>query len=246
MVNFRKQNLLLLSIAFAVIGYQIYVGGDAFALWRMLSPSIPFIFILFICAIATFVSALFNVIKVKNYFIHYPNLLKQYVAEASIALLTLIGFLSININYLPWIFSATFSDGTKGIALGINTAIVINELTTNDASLGVFHAGVVPYYTGRKAIDFLGKCDRYIARLPPDLSGKISWLGMNSVPGHNKYDLNYSIKTLQPTYVEMFSYGSQDLSEWASDKYVRVQFPGGKLFLLKDSPAVLWEKTRSQ
>jgi arabinofuranosyltransferase len=245
-VNFRKQSLLLISIAFAAIGYQIYVGGDAFVLWRMLSPSVPFIFILFICAIATFVDSLFNAVKVKDYFIHYPNLPIRYVTEASIVLLTLMGSLSMNIRYLPWIYSAKISGGTKTFEFDINTALMINELTTSDASVGVFHAGLVPYYTGRQAIDFLGKCDRYIARLTPDLSGKISWSGMNSVPGHNKYDLNYSIKTLQPTYVERFYWGSQDLSEWASGKYVKVHFAGGSLFFLKDSPSVLWEKTHPQ
>lgn len=245
-INFRKQSLLLLSVAFAAIGYAIYVGGDSFVLWRMLSPSVPFIFILFICAIATFVSTLFNAVKVKSYFIHYPNLPIRHVAEASIALLTLTGLLSMNINYLPGIFSAKIRGGTGAFEFDINTAIMINELTTSDASVGVFHAGLVPYYTGRQAIDFLGKCDSYIARLPPDLSGKISGRGMNSLPGHNKYDLNYSIKTLHPTYVEGFKWGSQDLSEWASDKYVTVHFTGGSLFLLKDSQAVLWEKTHPQ
>lgn len=242
---FRKPSLLLISIGVAAIGYQIFVGGDAFVLWRMLAPSVPFILILFICAIATSVRAVLNVAKASNYFINHPNLSKKYVAEASIALVTLIGWLSMNINYLPWIYSAKISGGTKGIEYTINTAIAINILTRSDASIGVFHAGVLPYFTDRKAIDFLGKCDRYIARLPPDLSGKISWSGMNSVPGHNKYDLNYSIKTLQPTYVESFKWGSQDLTEWASGKYVKVHIPGGSLFLLKDSPAVLWEKTNS-
>jgi len=240
----KRKKLLLLSIAIAAIGYQIYVGGDAFVLWRMLSPSVPFIFILFVCAIAAFVNVLFNADAVKEYFIHYPKLPSRYFAGVAIALLTLTGSLSMNVNYLPWISSAKISGGTRGLKLSIDTAIVINELTTADASVGVFHAGVIPYYTGRKAIDFLGKCDKYIARLPPDLTGNISARGMNSVPGHNKYDLNYSIKTLRPTYVEMFKWGSQDLSEWASDKYVTIQFSGGNLSLLRDSPAVLWEQTR--
>jgi len=65
---------------------------------------------------------------------------------------------------------------------------------------------------------------------------------MNSVPGHNKYDLNYSIKTLQPTYVQQLNWGTQDLTEWAKDKYVKVAFVGGSLFLLKGSPAVSWGK----
>ncbi len=65
---------------------------------------------------------------------------------------------------------------------------------------------------------------------------------MNSVPGHNKYDLNYSIETLQPTYVQGFVWGSQDITEWAKSRYTQVQYRGVTLFLLKDSPAVYWEK----
>lgn len=241
--RFRKERLLLFAIALAAIAYQIYVGGEAFVLWRMLAPSVPFVLILFVCATVAFVNHLFNTVTASNYFARNPRLPKRGLAEACIVSLLLTGYLSINTEYLPWLFSARISGGTKGIAYSVNTAILINDLTTSDATLGVFHAGLVPYYSGRKSIDFLGKCDRYIASLPPDLSGKIGWRGMNSVPGHNKYDLNYSIKSLQPTYVEMFKWGSQDLSQWAMDKYVSVRFAGGGLFLRKDSPAVLWDKT---
>jgi hypothetical protein len=243
-VNFRKEKLLLLAIAIAAIGYQIYIGGEAFVLWRMLAPSVPFVLILFACATVAFVNTLFNTVNVNNYFTRYPRLPKKWIAEGCIVSLLLTGFLSINIDYLRLLYIARIPDGTKGLVYSINTALIINELTTSDASLGVFHAGLVPYYSGRKAIDFMGKIDRYIAHLPADLSGKVSWRGMYSVPGHNKYDLNYSIKTLQPTYVENFKWGSQDVSHWALDKYVLIRFPGGGLYLLKDSPAVLWNKTR--
>ena len=37
---------------------------------------------------------------------------------------------------------------------------------------------------------------------------------MISVPGHNKYDLDYSIKQLRPTYVEASAWGAQDITEW--------------------------------
>ena len=73
------------------------------------------------------------------------------------------------------------------------------------------------------------------------MSGDISWDGMNSVPGHNKYDLNYSIKVLQPTYVQRFVWGSQDLSQSATH-YVEVEYSGISVFLLRDSPAVIWNK----
>ena len=124
----------------------------------------------------------------------------------------------------------------------VNTAIALSQLTTSDAAVGVYWAGSIPYFTNRKAIDFLGKSDRYIAHLPPDVSGKVGWNGMKSVPGHNKYELNYSIKSLKPTYVEGFYWGGQDVSQWAESIYVKVEYNGVSLFLLKDSPAVLWNK----
>jgi tetratricopeptide (TPR) repeat protein len=58
---------------------------------------------------------------------------------------------------------------------------------------------------------------------------------MRSVPGHNKYDLNYSIKTLQPTYVQDFKWGAQNLNEWAKAGYVEVEYNGVRLYLLRDS-----------
>jgi hypothetical protein len=56
----------------------------------------------------------------------------------------------------------------------VNSAIAINNLTTENASVGVIWAGAVPYYTDRRGVDFLGKSDKYIARLAPDLSGDIN------------------------------------------------------------------------
>jgi len=51
----------------------------------------------------------------------------------------------------------------------IEIAIELNRVMKPSASIGVLHAGSIPYYTDFHAYDFLGKCDRTIARLPPDL-----------------------------------------------------------------------------
>jgi hypothetical protein len=107
--------------------------------------------------------------------------------------------------------------------------------------LGVFWAGIIPYYTERYAIDFWGKSDPQVARRLPDLSGKSGWNGMHSVPGHNKYDLTYSIQQLQPTYVQAFFWGQQDLTAWSRDYYVTVQYQTIDLNFRKDDPAVKWE-----
>jgi hypothetical protein len=65
---------------------------------------------------------------------------------------------------------------------------------------------------------------------------------MKSVPGHNKYDLNYSIIKLQPTYALCFAWGGQDITQWATTHYVQVQYKGIPLNLLKDSNDVHWER----
>lgn len=88
-------------------------------------------------------------------------------------------------------------------------AVLLNDILKPGARLAVIFAGVLPYYTDFYVIDMLGKNDATIASLPPDRSGAVSWHGMKSVPGHNKYDLVYSIETQQATYAERLSWGRQ-------------------------------------
>ena len=55
-------------------------------------------------------------------------------------------------------------------------------------------AGTVPYYSGLRGVDVLGKSDRTIARL----RGLGVDDGSTITPGHNKLDLHYSIEKLRP------------------------------------------------
>ena len=71
-----------------------------------------------------------------------------------------------------------------------NAAIAIDQMTGPHATVGVIRPARCPYYVDRTAIDFLGKSDSHIAHLNADISGAVSWSGMRSVPGHNKYDLS--------------------------------------------------------
>jgi len=152
------------------------------------------------------------------------------------------GLLQTDFRFLPEMSLAKIPFDNEASRKHTDLAIAINAVTDASASIGVFWAGSTPYYADRFALDFLGKSDMYIANLAPDLSGKIAWDGMNSVPGHNKYDLNYSIKKLLPTYVQEFEWGSQDLSAWGREHYVSVRYEGVRMYLLKDSPNVDWKK----
>jgi hypothetical protein len=158
--------------------------------------------------------------------------------------LTLGGELLMDFRFLREISLLSYPYDNEPGRKNVDIAIAINALTDKDATIGVFWAGTIPYYADRVAIDFLGKSDPYIANLPPDLSGEMGWLGMNSVPGHNKYDLNYSIKELLPTYVQEFEVGSQDLNAWGAEHYVNVKYQGIRLYLLENSPNVLWDKIK--
>ena len=120
----------------------------------------------------------------------------------------------------------------------VDVALGIDALTDENASVGVIWAGVIPYYADRKAIDFLGKSDAYIANLPADLS--------MSLIGHNKFDLQSSICARQPTYIQDFEWDDETLRPWAVKHYVRANYatPYGDITLIlkRDDPSVDWEK----
>jgi hypothetical protein len=183
----------------------------------------------------------------RRYFLRNPILPQRHIPGALACLLMLVVLWAVNSRFLPEIAMLRTPYGV-GNAHKVNLALAIEQVTTPDATVGVLSAGTVPYYSGRPAIDFLGKADRRIAGLSPDLSG--DHLGSTSVhgiwnfytPGHNKYDLEYSIKELRPTYVEGFQWGVQDVSGWAESEYVKVEYEGVPLYLLKDSEEVRWDK----
>ncbi len=88
-----------------------------------------------------------------------------------------------------------------------------------DAVIAADWLGGPAYFSGRKAIDLLGKTDAYIARLPGTGAFR---------PGHNKKDLQYSIGRLRPDVVH------HDDPVVAGYGYQRL--PNG-LWIRSDSPA---------
>ena len=104
----------------------------------------------------------------------------------------------------------------------VRTAKILTDITSDDAVLAVYAAGSVPYYTGRKSVDMLGKMDKVIARqkirLPPTVS-TIRYLK----PGHDKWDLNHSIGKLQPDVIVGFFRKTRDVMP-NLEGYFPVQF----------------------
>lgn len=161
---------------------------------------------------------------------------KKREVHRTFIVVLLIVYLMMNYRFLDQICFQNRPYQVKSNASNVNTALALNDLTKEDASVGVFWAGALPYYTHRYTIDYLGKSDTHIASLPPDTTSNVSGL-----PGHNKYDLTYSIQQLLPTYSAGFKWGNQDLVEWRDEHYRLVEYKGVKFYLLKDSPLVNWE-----
>jgi len=238
--NFKKITLLLMSFLLVSLLYQIYVGGEAWNYWRIMTPTIPLLIIVFSYAIYGVVNILISSESLSKYFTRNPILFRNNNSAAPLVIIFFIGIMSINSQFfkeasLLWLPYQTLPNHQN-----VKTALAINELTTPDASVGVFWGGTIPYYSDRKAYDFLGKSDKYIASLPGDRT--LNDRGVNFAPGHVKYDLNYSIKGFKPTYVQSFIWGPQNLTGWADTLYTQIEYNKTQIYLLKDSPHVLWDK----
>ncbi|HEY5983392.1 MAG TPA: hypothetical protein VIU38_07950, partial [Anaerolineales bacterium] len=226
-LNPDRRKVLYLTLAVMPILYQIYVGGDPVRMWRVITPSQPAAALLFALAAV--------------------ELLRRWRLSPSaprgsrvFGYLTALATLSVNLIFTPYILFREQWFPMDFYNVRINAAVAVNAVTTENASVSVLAAGVIPYYTDRHAYDMLGKSDPYIARLPADLSGAVGWGGMRSVPGHNKYDLEYSVEKLLPTYAETSMWGRQDITAWMELHYVRATYKGVELWLLKGSPDVTW------
>ena len=242
---FRSDKLFLASIFVVLVCYQAWIGGDAWNYWRFLSPAVPILVVLATYDILMAMEYVSNAAVFRRYFfLRNPIIQQRHVPGMLTCLLLLAVLWSINSRFLPEIAMRQVPDEVHLNNERVRIALAIERFTTPDATVGVTAAGTVPYYTGRPAIDFLGKADPRIARLPPDLSGAVSdpgLKGMVHLPGHDKYDLEYSIKELKPTYAVDFAWGRQDVLDWAKSEYVKVNYKGVSLPLLKSSKDVRWD-----
>jgi len=241
---FRREKLFLVSVFVVLVCYQVWVGGDISSYWRLLSPAMPIMLVLGTHEILMALQHLSERAGVRRHFLSNPGFLRRYVLGFLACLLVLGMLWSVNSRFLPEIAMLRDFNQVRTNEERVNIALTIERFTTPEATVGVFDAGAIPYYTGRPAIDFLGKADPRIARLAPDPSGlpKMKFFeGKIYNPGHNKYDLGYSIKELRPTYVRGFVWGGQNVLDWAQSEYVMVVYKGTPVNFIKDSGDVRWE-----
>jgi hypothetical protein len=120
----------------------------------------------------------------------------------------------------------------------VQDGLALAHYADPQASVAVFAAGVVPYYSGLRGVDAFGKSDRHIAQLP----GLGFADGRTVTPGHNKFDRRYSIETLRPDAIydalAWARYDGPEIFDFVRRNYVQK----GPFWLRRDSPHVHWDR----
>jgi arabinofuranosyltransferase len=253
--DFRKGKLLLAGVFVVALLYQVWTGGDAWDRWRIFSPAMPLMLVLAVREIFRVVAAVSDTAGFRGFFERNPVVPRRHVPGLVSVLAVLAVLCVVNFRFLPEITMQQDPEDEELNEERMSLALALERFTEPDATVGVFAAGTVPYYSGRPAIDFLGKMDPRIARLAPDLKdywspGEVLQPSRTTPkivrPGHSKYDLEYSIKQLKPTYVKGFDWHNQSVLDWAKNEYVRVKYEGDpKEVRWEEDKSVPWEEDKS-
>lgn len=107
----------------------------------------------------------------------------------------------------------------------VQLGLRIQSNTDPAAVIAVHAAGQIPYYSQRTTIDLLGKSDPLIAKGPP---------AATFMPGHNKWNYDYSIGVLKPDVIADNFFKLRSFMETNTD-YQRL--PNG-IYVRKDSTLV--------
>lgn len=232
-----KKGQLGLFLIFGQLAYSVYVGGDAWERGdanRYLLPVMPILFIGLLHSLFHFIEELSRFEKLKILF------------KGLTLTVLLIRINAFQTDALKEFLFLTPPYETAENKNQVEYALLIDSITTPKAKVGVSRAGVLPYFLNRECIDFLGKSDTRIARLPAHIFSEKTGPLHRFYPGHMKWDYKYSIQTLKPDVIAtfwLFDKSPQEAFKAMKDDYVRVRWPNQNysLLLRKGSPHIRWE-----
>lgn len=246
MYFFRRDWKVTLPLAIIVgqLAYSVYVGGDA---WedhgganRYIAISMPVFFALFAITVESLRQ------RVVTFFAG-----RRWVGIGSYAVwLTVFVIALLNFNLLVgdwksiqrWDLSRR-PDYVAGSDHNLSIALALQATTKTGASIAVTGAGTIPYLLpDRLALDVLGKADPIIAhekvRTPMSIEDV-----PDMRPGHMKWDYARTFGQLKPDVIVAIWPGTDKEAAPYLDQYVYATIaPGIKVYLLKNSPNILWDK----
>jgi hypothetical protein len=247
----RRSTALLVSIIGLQFLYNVYIGGDA---WehrgganRFLAIVMPLFFILFIHALKQLHGMLQD--RLGMFFKGRWLLPLTSLAVVVFSVFSLMNFNTLVYpSDLKFLFLQQPSIFVIGNQRNTEIGLFVREITQKNATVAFVAAGAAPYFSGREAIDILGKSDPYIAHLRSSGADAAGWTDYR--PGHNKWDYRYVLEDLKPDlFVEIFRGGSEEAKPLLEAYYVAIQvpelaswLPDGTLYLRRDSSEVRWSE----
>jgi hypothetical protein len=180
-LRLRPAEWLLVGVVASAMAYSVYVGGDVWEFAgfanRFVSVALPLLFLLALLGSETLLAAF------------APARARAPAAlAAGLALLFAIHAAPVR----DW-----WREGGLHVQddqILVRQGLAIRAATPETARIAVIWAGAIPYFSRRPAIDLLGKSDPVIAALPP--RGAF-------VPGHDKWDIEYSVGRLTPDLIAL-------------------------------------------
>ncbi len=222
--------------------YSVYVGGDAWEGWgganRYLAVAVPLYFILLARALERAVAWTADAARRMT---HAST--ARWIRAGVFPSFVAAAVLAVNLNEGPFalrnMLAATPGDDAALKSL-VARAYIVREITDEDATVGVIWAGAFPYFSERRIVDFLGKTDSYVSRLPMHRGDGLERF-VHFYPGHLKYDFAYSIDERRPDVIIQFWGDIADMQRRMQGIYVQWAASGLLLHLRADSSRIKWE-----
>jgi arabinofuranosyltransferase len=224
----KRPLIALLMGAIAIqSGYSIWVGGDAWESYgganRYIAQVMPVFMILLAWTLVRLPERAGFEMRV------VPRGLNLNVRRA--VTLVLLGFCFVRLTSPHW-YDFLLRMPPLEAALNpemVRQASYLEHHSDSTATVAVVLAGTLPYFCSRTCIDLLGKNDRVVARSQGHQTGEF-------VPGHNKWDYEYSILRLSPDIiVRLWEPPTPTVEAALRERYAPAFFPDGKSFLVNRS-----------
>jgi hypothetical protein len=218
----KKIFLFFPLITFQVL-YSIYAGGDVWEYFGGANRYLAIVMPLYFIILALVFKKLSNLTK------------KSLVLNLLIFLLIPINLFILNSagkDMMRDFLGLTPHQIVGANKLNTQKALVINKIADENSTVALEWAGVTPYFSNEMYhIDILGKNDKYIARLESKEFIKISEKPFWDLflPGHTKWDYNYSIIKKRPDIISQMPSNFKNL-KFISDNYIEVKVGDDKIY----------------
>ncbi len=231
-----RGKLLVLTLFLVQCAYSIYVGGDSWEWWgganRYLATAMPLFFTLLSAGIADAVSWAARQMHDSRRGVAAAL---RPAAAAVVVVLMAAGNRFGPTSAQEWMLAAPPLHRVQNAA-NVALARVIRSGTTDRALVAVGWAGATPYFSHRRSHDLLGRCDRRIARQQARLPASRGAV-RRFVPGHVKWDFDYSVVELRPDLV-LYDVSRGRRQGELLEHYASVALPWGKIYARRDSQEV--------